>query len=113
MDFRWSELARENISLNAYNLNGGHSLKNRNDMIRIIKEFPDVHNDAEDVYFSLGCHKLGLSMSVNEDSSNFAIHYIYKRKFIGIHKPSLSAKKELNKYHKDLLDKHPYLFLLI
>jgi hypothetical protein len=113
MNFRWNELARENISLKNYNLNGGLSLRKRLDMIRIIKEFPDKHNDAEDVFFSLGCHKLGLPMGDNEDSTAFAIHYVYKKKFFGIHKPSLSVKQELNKYNKELLDKHPYLFLLI
>jgi len=113
MNFRWNELARENISLKNYNLNGGLSLRKRNDMIRIIKEFPDKHNDAEDVFFSLGCHKLGLPMGDNEDSTAFAIHYVYKKKFFGVHKPSLSVKQELNKYNKELLDKHPYLFLLM
>jgi hypothetical protein len=112
MNFRWNELARENIRLKSYNLNGGLSLRKRRDMLRIIKEFPDKHDDAEDVYFSLGCRKLGLPMGDNEDSSAFAIHYIYKKKFFGIHKPSQAVKQELNKYHKDLLDKHPYLFLI-
>ena len=61
-------------------------------MINIINTFPPTlttDNDkknvnlnvyAEDVYFTIGCYKLGLSIGDDESSSHFAMHTIEKKK---------------------------------
>lgn len=102
--YKWNELHRENIYLDFYNFNGGLSLRNRLDMIKVIDTFPPqltindskkLETDAEDVYFTIGCIKLGLKVGDNEDCSSFALHETYYTEnlfdnFFGIHKPSHS-----------------------
>ena len=105
MNFRWGELEREHINLMCYNVNGGLSLRKRNDMFRICESFPDS-TDAEDVFFTIGCIRLGLSLGDDEVSSHFAIHKIYKSAFFGIHNPERNIKLNL-KTHKLL--KHCHL----
>ena len=107
----WNELLRENIHPIYKNFNGGLSLRNRLDMIRIIETYPPeptlkksqkIETDAEDVYFTLGCIKLGLKVGNDEETVSFAIHDTDYKKglldhFFGIHKPSLRILPYLNK----------------
>lgn len=114
MNFRWNELARENIEYAYYNFNGGLSLRKRDDMIRIIETFPPVlfddhtifspafETDPEDVYFTIGCQKLGLPLGDDEESSHFAIHKIYKSAYFGIHNPAPNVVEEFGKRGIDL-----------
>jgi hypothetical protein len=114
MDFRWRELKREGINFNYYNFNGGLSLRKRNDMIKIIEHFPpklfddksiyssQIETDPEDVYFTIGCYKLGLPVGDDEESSHFSIHKIYKHAFFGSHQPSPSLKNEMVTFHPEL-----------
>ena len=94
MCYPWFELNREKIIPKYRNFNGGLSLRKRNDMIKIINTYPskktvekslDITTDAEDVYFTIGCYKLGLSVGDDEESSYFAVHTIYKSNWFGIH----------------------------
>jgi len=107
----WDELLRENIHPKYKNFNGGLSLRNRLDMIRIIETYPPeptvknsnkIETDAEDVYFTIGCIKLGLNVGDDEDTIQFAIHDTdYKENildnFFGIHQPSYRILPYLNK----------------
>jgi hypothetical protein len=109
MNFRWNELARENIEYTHYNFNGGLSLRKREDMIRVINAFPPIlfddhtifspafETDPEDVYFTIGCQRLGLSAGSDEESSHFAIHKIYKSAYFGIHNPGPTVIEEFGK----------------
>ena len=99
---KWHELERESIHTSYNNFNGGLSLRNRLDMIRVIDTFPPqptikksqrLETDAEDVYFTIGCIKLGLKVGDDEKSISFAIHDTEYKKdildnFFGIHQPS-------------------------
>jgi hypothetical protein len=92
--YKWTELYRENINFNYYNFHGGLSLRKRHDMIKIIDNF-DIGNTcdigktndfkyySEDVYFTIGCHKLGLPLGDDEKCSNFSVHTIIRDKFFG------------------------------
>ena len=99
---KWFELEREKINLNFTNFNGGLSLRNRLDMIKVIETFPPestvsnskkLETDAEDVYFTIGCIKLGLKVGDDENCCSFALHDSeYKEglfdNFFGFHQPS-------------------------
>ena len=104
MSYNWNQLIRENIHMDNRNFNGGLSLRNRLDMIKIIQVFtPEstvspsykMTTDAEDVYFTLGCYKLKLKLGDDETSSHFAIHTIIKDTFFGCHNPCLEIKEKL------------------
>ena len=122
MNIKWRELQRESITFNSYNFNGGLSLRKRQDMIKIIESFPvtmlnkdtmwspDVSRDYEDVYFTIGCKKLGLPLGDDEPSSHFAIHHLYKDAFFGIHQPDNNIIDILIKNHNDVFKEHPKLF---
>jgi hypothetical protein len=99
----WNELKRENINYEYTNFNGGLSLRNRLDMIKVIDTFPPentssssqrLETDAEDVYFTIGCIKLGLKVSDDYETISFALHDTeYKEgifdHFFGFHQPSI------------------------
>jgi len=118
MDFSWGELKREDIHFNYYNFNGGLSLRKRNDMIKIIEHFPpklfddttmyssQIETDPEDVYFTLGCYKLGLPIGDDEESSHFSVHKIYKHAFFGFHQPCTHLKNEIVTFHPELNDSY-------
>jgi len=124
MCYEWHELEREHIQLTHKNLNGGLSLRKRADMLKVINTYPptltalsnndsrSVSADAEDVYFAIGCIKLGLSIGDDEDSSHFALHSIYKDEYFGIHQPREAFRDKLNFHHHQLKYKNPYLKLL-
>ena len=120
MNYIWHELIKEKIFFNFYNFNGGLSLRNIQDMIKIISTFPpkELTSDtidnfetfAEDVYFTIGCHKLNLNLGNDEESSNFACHTIYNFCF-GFHQPCNAIKNEINKDYPLLKYQNKYLQL--
>jgi len=107
-----------------WNYNGGLSLRKRKDMIKVIEVFPPVKtsddpssvpgestNDvptiemyAEDVYFVLGCERLGLEMGdTDEHFSHFSLHTIFYDVGFGVHKPSWFVRDELLKNNPEIL----------
>jgi len=101
-NYIWPELIRERISFSHYNFNGGLSLRKRKDLIRICDAFPPqptvsskyaltFTQDAEDVYFTIGCKKLGMDVGDDEICSQFAIHGYFKDAAFGIHNPCNDA----------------------
>jgi glycosyltransferase involved in cell wall biosynthesis len=107
MDHGWNELNRENLFINYRNFNGGLSLRKRQDMINIIEHFgtektenasQKMQTDAEDVYFTLGCYKLNLPISDNEECLYFCCNRIWVDKCFGFHKPYSQILK-----HSELL----------
>lgn len=122
-NYVWNELRRENLEFEYRNFNGGLSLRKRKDMIRVIDNFPplptcgehvvsnSLETDAEDCYFTIGCHKLGLPIGNDEKTSHFAVHDIYKESFFGIHKPMANVADKLSRYHSHLCDKNIHLQL--
>jgi len=68
--------------------------------------------DAEDVYFAIGCVKLGLKIGDDEDSAHFSLHSIYKDEFFGIHQPRKEFGERLNNKFPELKYKNPYLNLV-
>ena len=117
----WKEFKREHIQFTFRNFNGGLSLRKRKDMIKVIMTFPtrclerdikvseELATDAEDVYFTIGCKRLGLSIGDDEVSSHFAIHNIIKPAFFGIHKPCTEIKDTLYTNIPELRARAPYL----
>ena len=126
MSGEFFETKREGIKFPFNNFNGGLSLRKRRDMIRIIDTFPPqktcyilekdnpkkaFETDAEDVYFTIGCHRLGLPLGDDEASSHFALHNLYKDAYFGIHNPSGEAAFSLNVHWPGLKHINPYLKL--
>lgn len=123
MCYNWNEHIREDICFQYRNFNGGLSLRRREDMILVIDSFPPkptsddyrtsqcIETDAEDCYFVTGCHLLGLPIGNDEESSHFAVHYIYKDTFFGIHNPKKDVVINLVKNHPDLCGKNPLLHI--
>ena len=120
------ETKREGITFPFNNFNGGLSLRKRLDMICIIETFPPqktcyilekdnpakaFETDAEDVYFTIGCYRLGLPLGDDEVSSHFAVHSFYKEAYFGIHNPHAEAAFNLNIYWPELKNINPYLKL--
>jgi len=120
MSSEWFELQRERLHFHYLNFNGGLSLRKRNDMIRVCDSFPPkpttypsncLETDAEDVYFTVGCYRLGLPIGDDEESSHFSIHRIYKTPFFGIHQAYQHAQIELDRIYPELRSINPHLFL--
>jgi hypothetical protein len=100
----WKETEREGVRFAYANFNGGLSLRKRLDMIRVCEAFParptlipgtassTLESDAEDVYFTLGCYRLGLPISDDKESAHFAINHHYVDKCFGVHKPNGTAR---------------------
>jgi len=104
MSYQWNELVRECICPPCRNFNGGLSLRKRVDALRIIESFPPqptviasnaLETDAEDVYFTIGAHKLGLPLGSDEQCGHFAVHTIFKERWFGVHGPNLPVFKDL------------------
>ncbi len=124
MCYGWYELERDNIHLNHTNLNGGLSLRKRLDMLKVIDAYPPsqsawsnleskgLSEDAEDVYFAVGCIRLGLKIGDDEDSAHFSLHSIYKEDFFGIHQPRKEFGDRLNTKYPDLKYNNIYLKLI-
>ena len=107
MNYMWRELEYHNITFRNYNFNGGLSLRKRKDMIKVIETFPpkmfnerendfsiDIETHPEDIYFTVGCYKLGLPIGDDDECSHFSVHCIFKNAFFGIHKPAGGLSKE-------------------
>ena len=120
MNGRYNEMVRDSVDkkINLCNCNGGLSLRKRLDMIKVIDAFPpkpttddkmSIETDAEDVYFYLGCHRLGLSIGDDEISSSFALHTINKDKYFGIHNPNNYIIYLLAQKNPELKTLNPYL----
>jgi 3,5-epimerase/4-reductase len=124
MCYDWHELEREHIHLTHKNLNGGLSLRKRGDMLKVIDAYPPTQSawsnddsknilaDAEDVYFVIGCIKLGLPIGDDEESSHFSLHSIYKDEFFGTHQPREEFRNRLNTKFPEWKYKNPYLNLV-
>ena len=100
-NYLWNELSIENIYPQYNNFQGGLSLRKRLDMIKIIDTL-NIHDNykilqyPEDIYFTIGCYKLGLPVGDDEASSHFSVHnYIPYNGFFGVN------------------NIEPYIFLLI
>lgn len=122
MVYTWGNRFKyENIPIpKIRNFNGGLSLRKRLDMINIINTFPPtltiankiknviLNGFAEDVYFTIGCYKLGLPIGDDDASSHFAMHTIKKNKYFGVHNPKKQFAKQINLQYPHLkyLNKH-------
>jgi hypothetical protein len=103
---------------NVRNFNGGLSLRKRMDMINVLRKYSPmptnrqkrqlINEFAEDVYFTIGCYKLGLPVGDDEESSHFALHTIEKNNYFGIHNPSKELARKINRNYPHLkyLNKH-------
>jgi 3,5-epimerase/4-reductase len=124
MYYDWHELERDHIHLAHKNLNGGLSLRKRADMLKVIEAYPPTQSalsndesrsmsgDAEDVYFVIGCIKLGMRIGDDEDSSHFSLHGLYKDDFFGTHQPRDELRERLNNRFPEWKYKNPYLNLV-
>jgi hypothetical protein len=122
MPQHWRESHREGVAadIKYCNGNGGLSLRKRLDMIRVLETYPplatipdsmSLETDAEDVYFYLGCKRLGLPIGNDIVSSHFALHYCLKDKWFGIHNPGSHIVPMLNEQFPHLKTINPYLKL--
>ena len=120
MDTGWKEMVREGITVKYCNGNGGLSLRKRLDMIRVIETFqPEpstgdstrLESDAEDVYFYMGCYRLGLSVGDDPVSATFACHVMVQQLFFGIHSPSGPAAFDVAQRFPQLKELNPFLKL--
>lgn len=116
MSYPWLELMRENIQFSYANFNGGLSLRNRINMLDIIDKFPPqptqspstrLETDAEDVYFTIGCKRLGIAVGDDDACGHFAMHTIFHDKYFGIHKPNSNIKQQLRELDSSI--NNPYL----
>jgi dTDP-4-dehydrorhamnose reductase len=124
MYYDWHELERDHIHLAHKNLNGGLSLRKRADMLKVIEAYPpsqsalsndesrSISADAEDVYFVIGCIKLGLQIGDDEDASHFSLHGLYKEDFFGTHQPREALCERLNSRFPEWKIKNPYLKII-
>ena len=120
MDRGWREMTRDDIRVRYCNGNGGLSLRKRLDMIRVVETFPpeqtttdstSLCTDMEDVYFYIGCIRLGLPVGDDPVSTTFACHVMPQASFFGIHNPMGPAAYELRSRFPELLERNPFLKL--
>ena len=124
MECRWIELERDGFLPTIKCFNGGLSLRKRQDMLRVIDDFPPVYSarsnelstkmetDAEDVYFTIGCYRLGLPVGDDNISRYFSLHHTFVEPFFGTHQPSINVRKKLIELYPKLGEENPYLQLL-
>ena len=123
MECRWIELEREELYPSVKCFNGGLSLRKRLDMIKVIDCFPpklsaktnvlssSLEADAEDVFFTIGCYRLGLEVGDDEISKHFSLHHVWVEPFFGTHQPHGLVKMRLNEKYPSLSEENPYLRL--
>lgn len=116
MPYSWNEFKNQNIDLPFNNLNGGLSLRKRDDMIKVIDYFTKlndetINNYAEDVYLSLGCYMLKMKIGDDKITNNFAVHHVYYEKSFGLHNIQFVKMqyKVWNRY-PTLINTNPYIF---
>ena len=114
--YLWNELTREYIYPTYKNFQGGLSLRKRLDMIKILDTFgcqktledcqqsQSLQTDAEDVYFTIGCYKLGLPVGDDEKCSCFSLHTILKEKFFGANRLEPGYYLNLIQQYEDFCD---------
>lgn len=104
MEYTWGYFDKINLHHANRNFNGGLSLRNRLDMLKVIKTYPPLPTlddrssfltEHEDVYFTFGCIDLKLPIGDDIESSFFSLHNIYRYKYFGIHQPSDKVKQKL------------------
>lgn len=103
ISYEWHEFKEdnENLKFKYQNFNGGLSLRKRKDMIAVIDNYkPNNTKLAEDVYFTIGCHKLNLGNGNIKECNNFALHCIYYSNYFGVHKPRKFVLDNLMSYLK-------------
>jgi hypothetical protein len=115
MPYPWKEFVSLQINSEINNFNGGLSLRKREDMIKIIDYFNHINNPLyndfpEDLYFTVGCYKLGMKTGDHEETMQFAVHCIYYDKCFGVHHmwDNNVQNKILNRCPY-LLDVNPYV----
>jgi len=119
MSSRWEVFADHGIYLPFNNLNGGLSLRKREDMITVIDYFSSMNDEGinslpEDVYLSLGCYKLNKKIGDDEPSFHFALHKVYCDKSFGIHKLCLPPiQEQFWKRYPTLVYTNPYVFVYV
>lgn len=116
MSYMWHSLIRDKLynSDKMRNYCGGLSLRKRQDMLRILDEFPPEPTyttpsesprhatDPEDVYFVLGCYKLNLSIGDDNKCREFALHSYPCPQFFGIYSPDIPLKMHINNIYPDI-----------
>jgi hypothetical protein len=104
MEYTWGYFDKINLHHDNRNFNGGLSLRNRLDMLKVIETYPPLPTlddrssfltEHEDVYFTFGCIDLKLPIGDDIESSFFSLHNIYRYKYFGIHQPSDKVKQKL------------------
>lgn len=121
MAYEWGELRREGLVFPVRNFNGGLSLRKRCDMIQILSTFraellppgdvwsTSLHTDPEDVFFTIGCHRLKLPLGDEEEFAHFAVHSRWVDGFFGLHQPSHEVKSHMLRHCPEVLQRAPYL----
>ena len=118
MSYGWDELTRDHIHPPYLNFNGGLSLRKRKDMIAVFDTFPPLptntdkirfESDQEDVYFTIGCYKLGFPVGDDEPCSHFAMHTIDKKGYFGVHSLLPHLLDTLTSRYPYVLYFNPYL----
>jgi len=119
--YQWKELTRENIYPEHKNFHGGLSLRKRTDMIKIIETFGvnktcivaeesmNITMDMEDVYFTIGCYKLGLPVGDDDLCSHFSVHTILKGKFFGANRVESGYYLSMIQKYDNVCD-NPYVY---
>ena len=119
--YLWNEMIRENIYPQYKNFQGGLSLRKRLDMIKIIDTFgtqqtvencqqsQNLLTDAEDVYFTVGCYKLGIPVGDDENCSYFSVHNYIKDKFFGANRINQGYYINLSEKYNNICN-NVYLF---
>lgn len=111
--FNWGYFTKRGIYHTFRNFNGGLSLRKKNDMIKIINNFPPLQtiddnnhttllSEYEDVYFLVGCINLNLPIGDDEACAHFSLQNYYYDKYFGIHKPDEHVSPYLNNSYKYL-----------
>tara|TARA_B110000046_G_C13025509_1_gene413783 strand:+ start:3247 stop:3963 length:717 start_codon:yes stop_codon:yes gene_type:complete len=72
--------------------NGGFSLRNKKDMLKIIDKF-NWRGENEDRWFSIGCKLLNLNLCPKDLASLFSSETIFNIDSCGIHKPHFGEDK--------------------
>jgi len=81
--------------------NGGFSLRNKNDMLKIINSIP-YKGEHEDMYFSKGCVNLKLDICPKPIASDFSSETMFNPDSIGVHKPHF-GEEELKIYVRNVI----------
>jgi hypothetical protein len=105
MGYTWGYFDKINLYHANRNFNGGLSLRNRLDMLKVIEMYPPLTTlddrssfltEHEDVYFTFGCIDLKLPIGHDSESSFFSLHNFYHDKYFGIHQPNHEVRQKLS-----------------